>query len=65
MYATAFLKADEQNYHRDPNEAYINGKKWTLPVWLMNSEEVCEWLSASERHDFSGESSIVGRCPEN
>lgn len=48
-YASAFLKKEDRVYARDPNEAYVNGKKWTIPVWLMNSEEICEWLSASEQ----------------
>lgn len=48
-YANAFLSEQDRNYARDPNEAYVNGKKLTVPAWLMNSEEVCEWLSASEQ----------------
>jgi hypothetical protein len=27
----------------------VNGKKLTVPLWFMNSEEICEWLSASEQ----------------
>jgi len=48
-YANAFLSEQERDYAREPNEAYVNGKKFSLPIWLMNSEEVCEWLSASEQ----------------
>ncbi|WP_084271936.1 MULTISPECIES: ATP-binding protein [Thalassospira] len=48
-YANAFLDEDARNYIREPNEAYINGRKLAVPIWLMNSEEVCEWLSASEQ----------------
>lgn len=48
-YANAFLNEEERNYVREPNEAYINGRKLSIPIWLMNSEEVCEWLSASEQ----------------
>lgn len=48
-YANAFLNEGERNYVREPNEAYINGRRLSVPIWLMNSEEVCEWLSASEQ----------------
>jgi uncharacterized protein len=48
-YATAFLSKTERNYIREPNEAYVNGKRLAVPLWFMNSEEICEWLSASEQ----------------
>lgn len=48
-YASAFLSKDDMEYAREPNEAYVNGKTLSVPAWLMNSEEVCEWLSASEQ----------------
>lgn len=48
-YANAFLPEEERKYTPEPNQAYVNGKKLSVPVWLMNSEEVCEWLSASEQ----------------
>lgn len=48
-YANAFLSEDERKYAPEPNQAYVNGKKLAVPIWLMNSEEVCEWLSASEQ----------------
>jgi uncharacterized protein len=48
-YASAFLPKAECNYIREPNEAYVNGKKLAVPLWFMNSEEICEWLSASEQ----------------
>lgn len=48
-YANAFLSDDEKGYEKEPNEAYVNGKKFSVPVWLMNAEEVCEWLSAAEQ----------------
>jgi hypothetical protein len=48
-YASAFLPKAECNYVREPNEAYVNGKKLAVPLWFMNSEEICEWLSASEQ----------------
>ena len=48
-YANAFLDQETRKYPREPNKAYVNGKEFTVPVWLMNSEEVCEWLSAAEQ----------------
>lgn len=48
-YASAFLPEAEGKYAREPNEAYVNGKKMSVPLWFMNSEEICEWLSASEQ----------------
>ena len=48
-YASAFLPKVECNYVREPNEGYVNGKKLAVPLWFMNSEEICEWLSASEQ----------------
>jgi uncharacterized protein len=41
-YASAFLPKAECNYIREPNEAYVNGKKLAVPLWFMNSEEICE-----------------------
>jgi hypothetical protein len=32
-----------------PNEMYVNGRPFGVPIWLMNAREVCEWLSASEQ----------------
>ena len=48
-YANAFLPEDVRDYEREPNAAYVNGEPMTVPVWLMNSEEICEWLSAAEQ----------------
>jgi len=48
-YASAFLPKESAAYAREPNEAYINGKPASFPLWLMNTEEICEWLSASEQ----------------
>ncbi|WP_245545222.1 ATP-binding protein [Parvibaculum lavamentivorans] len=48
-YANAFLSEKESGYAREPNRIYVNGKEWSVPIWLMNSEEACEWLSASEQ----------------
>lgn len=48
-YASAFLSPEDAKYPREPNQAYVNGKPLAVPLWFMNSEEVCEWLSASEQ----------------
>lgn len=48
-YASAFMAKADAAYARDPNEAYVNGRKLSAPLWLMNSEEICEWLSAAEQ----------------
>ncbi|MBY6240071.1 ATP-binding protein [Methylosinus sp. Sm6] len=48
-YANAFLSEEHRTYTPEPNQAYVNGKKLSVPIWLMNSEEICEWLSASEQ----------------
>lgn len=48
-YANAFLSEEERKYAPEPNQAYVNGKKLSVPIWLMNSDEICEWLSASEQ----------------
>jgi DNA helicase HerA-like ATPase len=47
-YANAFLDRSQPSYARDPNKIYLNGKEFCLPAWLMNGEEVCDWLQASE-----------------
>lgn len=47
-YANAFLSDDQANYQREPNKLYLNGEEFGLPTWLMNGEEICDWLQASE-----------------
>lgn len=47
-YANAFLKTGSVEYERAPNKIYLNGSEFCLPAWLMNGEEVCDWLQASE-----------------
>ncbi|MBF0423785.1 MAG: DUF87 domain-containing protein, partial [Magnetococcales bacterium] len=32
---------------KEPNKIYLNGKEFSVPVWLMNAREVCDWLSAA------------------
>ncbi|UYH52093.1 DUF87 domain-containing protein [Candidatus Kirkpatrickella diaphorinae] len=47
-YANAFLPQGKSGYSREPNRIYLNGEEFCLPAWLMNGEEICEWLQASE-----------------
>ncbi|MGE0108229.1 MAG: ATP-binding protein [Bdellovibrionales bacterium] len=47
-YANAFLDKGRSSYTREPNKIYLNGEEFCVPAWLMNGEEVCEWLQASE-----------------
>lgn len=32
-----------------PDRIYLNGKEFGLPLWFLNAEEICAWLSASEQ----------------
>lgn len=34
---------------RLPDRIYLNGKEFSLPLWFLNAEEICAWLSASEQ----------------
>ena len=34
---------------RLPDRIYLNGKEFGLPLWFMNAEEICAWLSAAEQ----------------
>ena len=47
-YANAFLDESTRSYERHPNKVYLNGQEFCLPAWLMNGNEVCHWLKASE-----------------
>ncbi|ODA66596.1 AAA-like domain protein [Methyloligella halotolerans] len=47
-YGSAFLESDQSFHAREPNRIYLNGEEFCLPAWLMNGEEICEWLQASE-----------------
>jgi len=46
-YAKAFPSADAAQ--RLPDRIYLNGKEFGLPLWFLNAEEICAWLSASEQ----------------
>lgn len=47
-YGPAFGKPEPEG-GRKPNHIYVNGQEFGVPVWLMNTHEVCEWLSAREQ----------------
>jgi uncharacterized protein len=34
---------------RSPNRIYLNGEEFGVPIWFMNAEEICAWLSAAEQ----------------
>lgn len=34
---------------RRPDRIYLNGKEFGIPIWFLNAEEICAWLSASEQ----------------
>ncbi|MCD1644522.1 ATP-binding protein [Aurantimonas coralicida] len=46
-YAKAFPSAAAAQ--RLPDRIYLNGKEFGLPLWFLNAEEICAWLSASEQ----------------
>ena len=46
-YAKAFPSADAAQ--RQPDRIYLNGEEFSLPVWFLNAEEICAWLSAAEQ----------------
>lgn len=46
-YAKAFPATVAET--RLPDRIYLNGKEFSLPLWFLNAEEICAWLSASEQ----------------
>lgn len=32
-----------------PDRIYLNGEEFGIPLWFLNAEEICAWLSASEQ----------------
>ena len=44
-YSQSFGK---KQHTPEPNTIFVNGKQFTVPAWLMNSREVCDWLRAGE-----------------
>ena len=47
-YAQA-MEVSEPDGGKQPNRIYVNGREATVPMWLMNAHEVCQWLSAAEQ----------------
>lgn len=47
-YARA-MGVGEPKDGKQPNRIYVNGREATVPMWLMNAHEVCQWLSAAEQ----------------
>ncbi|MDE0627298.1 MAG: DUF87 domain-containing protein [Bryobacterales bacterium] len=47
-YAQA-MGVPEPSGGKQPNRIYVNGHEATVPMWLMNAHEVCQWLSAAEQ----------------
>jgi hypothetical protein len=46
-YAKAFPPTETAT--RFPDRIYLNGKEFSIPLWFLNAEEICAWLSASEQ----------------
>lgn len=46
-YAKAFPGTVAET--RLPDRIYLNGREFSLPLWFLNAEEICAWLSASEQ----------------
>lgn len=47
-YSKAFPPAGEAEERR-PDRLYLNGREFGIPLWFLNAEEICAWLSASEQ----------------
>ena len=47
-YAQA-IGIPEPSGGKQPNRIYFNGLEASVPMWLMNAHEVCQWLSAAEQ----------------
>ncbi len=48
-YARAFLPNEIANRPRQPDQIYLNGEEFGIPLWFFNAQEICAWLSASEQ----------------
>lgn len=46
-YSKAFPSPTD--IERKPDHIYLNGEEFGVPIWFLNAEEVCAWLSASEQ----------------
>lgn len=47
-YSRAFSMPDV-NFDRAPDNLYLNGECFGIPIWFFNAAEICAWLSASEQ----------------
>lgn len=47
-YSKAFPPAGMAD-ERAPDRIYLNGKEFGVPIWFLDAEEVCAWLSAAEQ----------------
>lgn len=47
-YGRAFPPAGSPD-ERTPDRLYLNGKEFGLPIWFLDAEEICAWLSAAEQ----------------
>jgi len=34
---------------RAPDRIYLNGKEFGIPIWFLDAEEICAWLSSAEQ----------------
>lgn len=48
-YARAFLSEEVSKLSRQPDQIYLNGEEFGVPLWFFNAQEVCAWLSAAEQ----------------
>ncbi|MDD3183544.1 MAG: DUF87 domain-containing protein [Alphaproteobacteria bacterium] len=48
-YARAFLTEEISKLPRQPNHVYLNGEEFGIPIWFLNAQEICSWLSAAEQ----------------
>ena len=46
-YAKAFPST--KTAARLPDHIYLNGEEFCVPLWFLNAQEICAWLSASEQ----------------
>jgi len=47
-YGRAFPSAGSAE-GRAPDRIYLNGREFGLPIWFLDAEEICAWLSAAEQ----------------
>lgn len=47
-YSRAFPSARKEP-ERKPDHIYLNDEEFSIPLWFLNAEEICSWLSASEQ----------------